>query len=123
MTPPPSIAPQVYPVEEPEPAGLIAGTRLRPYQKQSLAFMLAAEKKDRAAASSSSSQLGKQHLKQHLGPAASQALQGGFDHQRPHGGWLADEVPPHFLHHHRRLLRLLLPYSYVCRWAWARRWW
>ena len=34
----------VYPIEEPEPAGLVAGTRLRPYQKQSIAFMKQAER-------------------------------------------------------------------------------
>ena len=34
---------QVYPWEEAEPQGLLPGTGLRPYQKQSLAFMLALE--------------------------------------------------------------------------------
>ena len=34
---------QVYPWEEAEPQGLLPGTQLRPYQKQSLAFMLALE--------------------------------------------------------------------------------
>ena len=31
-------------METPEPAGLLAGTILRPYQKQSLAFMLSVER-------------------------------------------------------------------------------
>ena len=35
---------QVYPVEHGEPTGLLAGTTLRPYQKQSLAFMLHVER-------------------------------------------------------------------------------
>lgn len=34
---------QVYPVEEPEPSGLLSTIKLRPYQKQSLAFMKAVE--------------------------------------------------------------------------------
>ena len=36
--------PQVYPEEVAEPSGLLAGTTLRPYQRQSLAFMLNVEK-------------------------------------------------------------------------------
>jgi hypothetical protein len=35
---------QIYPVEEKEPAGLLSSITLRPYQKQSLAFMLALER-------------------------------------------------------------------------------
>ena len=35
---------QVYPIEEPEPAGLVPTMKLRPYQKQSLAFMLKLER-------------------------------------------------------------------------------
>ena len=35
---------QVYPWEEAEPQGLLPGTQLRPYQKQSLAFMLDVER-------------------------------------------------------------------------------
>ena len=34
---------QVYPVEAPQPAGIAPSITLRPYQKQSLAFMLAVE--------------------------------------------------------------------------------
>ena len=35
---------QVYPKEEPQPAGLLASITLRPYQKQSLAFMIDLER-------------------------------------------------------------------------------
>ena len=35
---------QVFPVEEREPSGLVTALKLRPYQKQSLAFMLALER-------------------------------------------------------------------------------
>lgn len=35
---------QVYPVEPAEPAGFLAGASLRPYQKQSLGFMLDVER-------------------------------------------------------------------------------
>jgi len=62
----------VYPVEEPEPPGLVAGTQLRPYQKQSLAFMLAIERGGTAAQAASSS-------------SSSSAAD-------VRGGWLADEV-------------------------------
>ena len=61
---------QVYPVEAPEPQGLLPTVKLRPYQKQSLAFMLDIEqtKKD-------SSLVGRRHS----GTAVR-------------GGWLCDEM-------------------------------
>ena len=86
---------QVYPVEEAEPQGLVAGTQLRPYQKQSLAFMLAAEAPEpeeqeqpepRSSSSASSSKMPikvKQLLQPSASPAAAAAMR---------GGWLADEV-------------------------------
>ena len=40
---------QVYPIETPEPAGLLSSITLRPYQRQSLAFMLAIERGDNKA--------------------------------------------------------------------------
>ena len=38
----------VYPIESPEPAGFAPGITLRPYQKQSLAFMLQTEQSNDA---------------------------------------------------------------------------
>ena len=67
---------QVYPVEEPEPAGFAEGVQLRPYQRQSLAFMLANE------ASSESRLAGIPH-----GAGMKR-----YHHQRVRGGWLADEM-------------------------------
>ena len=61
----------VYPVEEPEPPGLVAGTQLRPYQKQSLAFMLAIERGGTAAQAQTASSSSAADVR---------------------GGWLADEV-------------------------------
>ena len=54
---------QVYPVESPDPAGLAVGIELRPYQRQSLAFMLDIE----------------------------QRIDQG-DRSAGRGGWLADEM-------------------------------
>ena len=34
----------MFPIEEPEPAGLLSSIKLRPYQRQSLAFMLQLER-------------------------------------------------------------------------------
>lgn len=66
---------QVYPVEAPEPRGFASGIQLRPYQRQSLAFMLALE------ASREFSLSGMRH------GAGMRA-----DHRRVRGGWLADEM-------------------------------
>lgn len=59
---------QVYPVETAEPLGLAAGVRLKPYQKQSLAFMLQVER------------------------TADAELVGKRAHGHVRGGWLCDEV-------------------------------
>jgi hypothetical protein len=64
---------QVYPLEEPEPAELAAGIQLRPYQRQSLSFVLQMER------------------------SISKALAGrrafdGSPLSLIRGGWVADEV-------------------------------
>ena len=91
---------QVYPWEEAEPQGLLPGTGLRPYQKQSLAFMLALEAPEQeeeqeeqeeeqepprsgAAASASTKPV---KIKQQAPPSASPPA------AAMRGGWLADEV-------------------------------
>ena len=66
---------QVYPVEESEPPGFAPSIRLRPYQRQSLAFMLALE------GSSDQSLVGQPSAKGMRSPASS-----------VRGGWLADEM-------------------------------
>ena len=63
----------VFPIEEPEPVGLVAGTRLRPYQKQSLAFMKQVER-----------------ATEHATEGRSTIYPGLVIR----GGWLADEVMP-----------------------------
>ena len=63
----------VFPIEEPEPVGVVAGTRLRPYQKQSLAFMKQVERATERATEGRSS------------------IYPGLVIR---GGWLADEVMP-----------------------------
>jgi DNA repair protein RAD5 len=87
---------QVYPVEEAEPQGLVPGTQLRPYQKQSLAFMLAAEVPEpeeaeqpepRSSSASASSSKMPIKIKQQPQPSASPAAAAAM-----RGGWLADEV-------------------------------
>ena len=67
-------AQQVYPRETPEPEGLLAGTQLRPYQKQSIAFMLDVERST-----------------EHKG-AAMVYHKGVGQPSSVRGGWLADEV-------------------------------
>ena len=59
---------QVYPVERPEPAGLVETIKLRPYQKQSLAFMVSVEQ------------------------SSDKAALGMVNGQPRRGGWLCDEV-------------------------------
>ena len=63
----------VFPIEEPEPVGVVAGTRLRPYQKQSLAFMKQVER-----------------ATEHATEGRSTIYPGLVIR----GGWLADEVMP-----------------------------
>ena len=67
-------AQQVYPRETPEPPGLVAGTTLRPYQKQSIAFMLDVERSNDPKGE------GRVH---HPGVQEASVVR---------GGWLADEV-------------------------------
>jgi len=83
-------------VEEAEPQGLVPGTQLRPYQKQSLAFMLAAEVPEpeeaeqpepRSSSASASSSKMPIKIKQQPQPSASPAAAAAM-----RGGWLADEV-------------------------------
>jgi hypothetical protein len=65
---------QVYPVEAPEPPGLLEGCRLRAYQKQSLGFMLDVER-------------GNTNVR-----AVDGALRTLGNKLTPRGGWLCDEV-------------------------------
>jgi hypothetical protein len=59
---------QVYPIEEKEPSALVAGTVLRPYQKQSLAFM------------------------KHVERSNDSSVVGNSMGRSVRGGWLCDEV-------------------------------
>ena len=61
---------QVYPKETPEPAGLLPSVQLRPYQKQSLAFMIDVEQ------STDQTLLGEQQ----------------YTNRRIRGGFLCDEM-------------------------------
>jgi len=70
---------RVHPVEEPEPAGFAPGIKLRPYQKQSLAFMLQLEQ-------STSAELEGQHDN-------GKSWRPGYMPGRTiRGGWLCDEM-------------------------------
>ena len=93
-------------MEEAEPQGLVAGTQLRPYQKQSLAFMLAIEN------STDASLVGErpaESLQMHLARAAACDTHASYKAKRAglkidltngpapptrsvRGGWLCDEV-------------------------------
>lgn len=63
----------MYPVETPEPAGLEPSVRLKPYQKQSLGFMLHVERTEDAE-------------------LIGQRIYGGAAPSDVRGGWLCDEV-------------------------------
>jgi DNA repair protein RAD5 len=67
---------QVWPVEAPSPPGLVVGA-LKPYQKQSLAFMLRLER-----AADGAETVGMGNMRD----------EDGFSLQQVRGGWLADEV-------------------------------
>merc|ERR1712138_268845 len=69
---------QVWPVEAPAPPGLVPGTSLRPYQRQSLAFML-----DLENARSDDRRLGYKTLWKEPN---------GVTLFRLRAGWLCDEV-------------------------------
>ncbi len=93
-------------MEEAEPSGLGGGVRLKPYQRQSLAFMLSVETSDDASLA-------------------------GSDGRR--GGWLADEVgmgktmvaislilahpPPADATNSRRTTLVVVPNSLAGQWA------
>ena len=70
---------QVYPVEPREPKGFRAGAVLRPYQRQSLGFMLDIERSTDAS------------LRGNANRRATYALD-GQNVVAPRGGWLCDEV-------------------------------
>jgi hypothetical protein len=70
---------QVYPVEPREPKGFRAGAVLRPYQRQSLGFMLDIERSTDAS------------LRGNANRRAAYALD-GQNVVAPRGGWLCDEV-------------------------------
>jgi hypothetical protein len=72
---------QVWPVETPEPAGLLPSCRLRPYQKQSLAFMLELERAPAGAAT-----VGGESHRESLDRWYPSTL------REVRGGWLCDEV-------------------------------
>ena len=66
----------MYPIESPEPQGLLETVKLRPYQKQSLAFMLDLEEQGGAVSKKKASSLtGLRH-----------------DGTFVRGGWLCDEM-------------------------------
>ena len=97
---------QVYPEEAPQPVGIAPSITLRPYQKQSLAFMLAIEN------STDASLVGErpaENLQVHLARAAGCDAQASYRDRRAgvkadlnngpapptrsvRGGWLCDEV-------------------------------
>ena len=71
---------QVYPVEVAEPAGLLPSVKLRPYQKQSLAFMIDIERSTDATL-----------LGQRTHSSASTSI-ADRAHERIRGGFLCDEM-------------------------------
>ena len=73
---------QVWPVETPEPAGLLPSIKLRPYQKQSLAFMLDRER----AADSESEKLGSSNQ------GGRSLSSWSANYRTVRGGWLCDEM-------------------------------
>ena len=76
---------QVYPAEEPEPAGFATGVLLRPYQKQSLAFMLHNERSTDPELEGLRHELVKNKVNEWGNSRVSHAA-------ACRGGWLCDEV-------------------------------
>jgi superfamily II DNA or RNA helicase len=76
---------QVYPAEEPEPIGFVAGVLLRPYQKQSLAFMLHNERSTDPELEGLRHELVKNKVHEWGNSRVSHAA-------ACRGGWLCDEV-------------------------------
>ena len=71
---------QVWPVEAAEPAGLLSSVRLKPYQKQCLAFMLGVERSSDP------------NLEGVRKPCVAGTIAGRTDKFRVRGGWLTSEV-------------------------------
>lgn len=88
--------PQVYPVETPPPPGLAAGITLRPYQKQSLAFMLDIERSTDPSLLGQPDELKKKRKRVAVAwvggrPVYSSPDDAGSTHS-VRGGWLCDEM-------------------------------
>jgi hypothetical protein len=98
---------QVYPVEAPQPAGIASSITLRPYQTQSLAFMLAVENStDPSLVGQRPAERNEVHLmrdavrgsamtraERHAGAYKVEIKNGPAPPTRPvRGGWLCDEV-------------------------------
>ena len=77
---------QVYPVETPEPAGFAPGISLRPYQRQSLAFMLQIERSDDRR------HLGRPHSGQKTGKSSPYSYETASGYYSVRGGFLCDEM-------------------------------
>mmetsp|Transcript_33539 Transcript_33539/g.61289 ORF Transcript_33539/g.61289 Transcript_33539/m.61289 type:complete len:654 (-) Transcript_33539:214-2175(-) len=92
---------QVYPEEEPEPAGLAAHVTLRPYQRQSLAFALNAERQPQGAdpalvcppGAYASPLTANSTNSAACSKSSGAGLGGEVQKQQPcFGGWIADEM-------------------------------
>ena len=74
---------QIYPEEHGEPKGFAAGMTLRPYQRQSLAFMINVERSHDAALKGRQTHFGKHPLMHRSGDVDGTSVR---------GGWLVDEA-------------------------------
>jgi len=74
---------QIYPEEHDEPKGFAAGMTLRPYQRQSLAFMINVERSQDAALQGQQTHVGKSGLMHRAGEVNGTSVR---------GGWLVDEA-------------------------------
>ena len=74
---------QIYPEEREEPKGFAPGMTLRPYQRQSLAFMINLERSRDAAL---------QGQQTHIGKTGSFGRAGEVSGTSVRGGWLVDEM-------------------------------
>ena len=74
---------QIYPEEHDEPKGFAAGMTLRPYQRQSLAFMINVERSQDAALKGRQTHFGKHPLMHRSGDVDGTSVR---------GGWLVDEA-------------------------------
>ena len=73
----------IYPEEHDEPKGFAAGMTLRPYQRQSLAFMINVERSQDAALKGRQTHFGKHPLMHRSGDVDGTSVR---------GGWLVDEA-------------------------------